>query len=75
MTELNKLHWVAIAPLLHSNSAVSYTHLDVYKRQALYKVLTDKSDHEEDLQDFVRLNEEDFAFFYGEDGWLSLIHI
>ena len=24
---------------------------------ALYKVLTEKSDHEEDLQDFVQLNE------------------
>ena len=36
-------------------------------------MLTEKSDHEEDLQDFVQLNEEDFVSFYGEDGWRRFI--
>ena len=35
---------------------------------ALYKVLTDKPDLDEDLLELVRCNDEDFAPFYGEDG-------
>ena len=40
---------------------------------ALYEVLTGKPDYEEDLQDFVQLNEVDFAPFYGEEGWRRFI--
>lgn len=40
---------------------------------ALYKVLTRKSDLDEDLQELVQLNEEDFAPFYGEEGWRRFI--
>lgn len=40
---------------------------------ALYKVLTRKSDLDEDLQELVQLNEEDFAPFYGEKGWRRFI--
>ena len=35
--------------------------------------MTGKSDYEEDLQDFVQLNEVDFAPFYGEEGWRRFI--
>lgn len=40
---------------------------------ALYKVLTGKSDLDEDLQELVQLNGEDFAPFYGEEGWRSFV--
>lgn len=40
---------------------------------ALYKVLTDKPDLDEDLLELVRCNDEDFAPFYGEEGWRSFI--
>lgn len=40
---------------------------------ALYKVLTDKPGLDGDLQDLVQLNNEDFAPFYGEDGWRRFI--
>lgn len=40
---------------------------------ALYKVLTDKPDLDEDLLELVRCNDEDFASFYGEEGWCRFI--
>lgn len=41
--------------------------------EALYKVLTDKSDKDEDLLELVTLNNEDFSPFYGEEGWIRFI--
>ena len=40
---------------------------------ALYKILTDKADKDEDLLELVTLNNEDFAPFYGEEGWKRFI--
>lgn len=41
---------------------------------ALYKVLTNKSDFDEDLMELVQQNDEDFAPFYGEEGWRNFIN-
>ena len=41
---------------------------------ALHKVLTGKPDLDEDLQELVQLNNEDFAPFYGEEGWHNFIN-
>lgn len=40
---------------------------------ALYKVLTNASDCDKDLQELVELNKIDFAPFYGEAGWKRFI--
>ena len=40
---------------------------------ALYKILTNKADKDEDLLELVTLNNEDFAPFYGEEGWKRFI--
>lgn len=40
---------------------------------ALYKVLTDKPDKDEDLHELVDLNNEDFSPFLGEEGWKRFI--
>lgn len=40
---------------------------------ALYKVLTQKPDRDYDLEELVKLNDEDFAPFYGEEGWRRFV--
>ena len=40
---------------------------------ALYKVLTSKAGCDLDLEELVKLNDEDFAPYYGEDGWQLFI--
>ncbi len=40
---------------------------------ALYKVLMQKPDADEDLKDLVELNKDDFLPFYGEEGWKLFI--
>ena len=40
---------------------------------ALHKVLLNKPDADEDLQELVELNQDDFLPFYGEDGWEKFI--
>lgn len=40
---------------------------------ALYKVMTNKPNLDEDLQELVQCNHKDFAPFYGEEGWRSFI--
>jgi len=40
---------------------------------ALYKVLTKQKNSDPDLEELVRLNNEDFEPFYGEDGWRRFI--
>ena len=42
---------------------------------ALYKVLTNKPDSDPDLEELVKLNDEDFAPFYGEEGWRRFIRL
>ena len=40
---------------------------------ALYKALTKQEDCDPDLEELVHLNDEDFAPFYGEEGWRRFI--
>lgn len=40
---------------------------------ALYKVLTNHPDLDEDLKELVEANNEDFSPFYGEEGWRKYI--
>lgn len=40
---------------------------------ALYKVLMNQKECDPDLEELVRLNDEDFAPFYGEEGWRRFI--
>lgn len=40
---------------------------------ALYKVLTNHPDLDEDLKELVEANIEDFSPFYGEEGWRKYI--
>lgn len=40
---------------------------------ALYKVMMQMPNADEDLQELVELNKEDFLPFYGEDGWKRFI--
>ena len=40
---------------------------------ALYKVLMKQEDCDPDLEELVRLNDEDFVPFYGKDGWRRFI--
>ena len=40
---------------------------------ALYKVLTEDSDRDLDLEELVELNKEDFKPFYGKDGWIRFV--
>ena len=40
---------------------------------ALYKVLTEHYDRDPDLEELVKLNDEDFQPFYGKDGWRKFI--
>jgi hypothetical protein len=40
---------------------------------ALYKVLTNAADKDDDLQELVELNKADFLPFYGERGWKHFI--
>ena len=56
--------------LPHSPSAVSYTHLDVYKRQAPYRKI-DKENPENPIvtEEVVYMTADE------EDNYLSLIHI
>ena len=57
-------------PLIHIDDWHDYENRFL---SALYKVLTDKPDLDEDLLELVRCNDEDFAPFYGEEGWRSFI--
>jgi hypothetical protein len=40
---------------------------------ALHKVLTQQADRDPDLEELVKLNEEDFRPLYGVEGWRSFI--
>ncbi len=40
---------------------------------ALYKVLTQREDRDADLEELIKLNDEDFQPFYGNDGWKRFI--
>ena len=42
---------------------------------ALYKVLTIQADRDLDLEELVKLNDEDFQPFYGEEGWHRFIDL
>jgi hypothetical protein len=42
---------------------------------ALYKVLTIQADRDLDLEELVKLNNDDFQPFYGEEGWRSFIDL
>lgn len=42
---------------------------------ALHKVLTRQADRDLDLEELVKLNDEDFLPFYGAEGWKDFIHL